>query len=268
MPGRSIVRPVLCEEEPFVDLAAGGRGLAHGCRLCHAPGGRSGPEYNIGQQLQAVLDADVAGLELWMREQEQAAQIVADDPRIAGPCQRLIEIAAHDGVSPGALIASSERKDLEAALQPWYTRQHYTGYIVADRQGRIVASQHDLLIGSKSPIIMRVFCPVNGETLVSRPYPSTVPLVDSKGRQRMNVPTMLAATPLRNPRGTSSARGLRIAPELDFTRIFYVADGHDRRDLCLRPAWGVALAKSLRGPAQTTFAAARSRRYAFDSQLR
>jgi hypothetical protein len=181
---------------------------------------------SIASQLQTVLEADVAALDVWMRDQQSYAEIVADDPRIGAAACRLIELAARDDVTPAVLATSQDRKELEAALKPWFDRHAFEGYVLADVQQRIVASQNDELVGKKAlagygEMLAAV---LQGKTVITRPFPSVAILVDDKGKARSNVPTMFAAAPLRDSQGAVvGALALRISPEADFTRILNVA---------------------------------------------
>ena len=180
---------------------------------------------SIAGQLQAILDADVAALDQWMQAQESYAQIAAEDPRIAG-LARVDRAGRPRGDKPGDTCYRARARRLQEALQPWFDRHGFRGYVVTDVRQKIVAALNDELIG-KGPIATseefksRVLA---GKALVSPPIPSVALLVDADGRARVNVPTMFAAAPLRDEQGqVVGVLALRIAPEIDFTRILNVA---------------------------------------------
>ena len=181
---------------------------------------------SIAGQLKAILEADVAALDQWMQAQEAYAQIAADDPRIGDLARELIALAQQEGTTPTALAAAPQRTKLQEALQPWFDQHAFRGYLVCDTRQKVVASANDELIG-KGPLpgnerfLARA---LKGEVLVSEPFPSVAVLVDPDGRTRSGVPTMFAAAPLRDAQGQIvGVLGLRIPPEVDFTRILNLA---------------------------------------------
>ena len=73
------------------------------------------------------------------------------------------------------------------------------------------------LLVEQGDFLTRVFA---GETLLSRPMHSDVPLPDATGELAEGQPTMFVAAPIRNARGTTVAvLTFRIAPGRDFNRI-------------------------------------------------
>lgn len=181
---------------------------------------------NAAHQLETVLKADVAALDVWSRSQESLVSIAASQPKIAEPALELIQQAKKPDMTPAALAAAPAAKQLREVLAPLIKRQGYSGYTVIDDTTRIVAAQQEELIGkSKLPGYMD-FVPkvLAGEAIVSRPFPSAVILTDEHGQARSMVPTMFVAAPLRDAAGKIvGGLGLRIRPETDFTRILNVA---------------------------------------------
>ena len=106
--------------------------------------------------------------------------------------------------------------------------EHYgfSGYVVLDPEFVVVAAANEEVIGLKSPpgYAERLRRCLEGEILVTPPFPSVGSLPDEQGNVRANVPTMFAAAPVRSADGKVIALlCLRIPPEKDFTRILATA---------------------------------------------
>jgi eukaryotic-like serine/threonine-protein kinase len=177
-------------------------------------------------QLQAILDADVAALRLWLHAQQASAQAVADGRQISRLAEALIERSHQDEVSTLALAAAPEAAELRAALSAVMERHGYFDFLLADRDRQTVAASHDDLIGKDvladhGEAIKEV---LTGEAIVAPPFPSHVLLPDEQGRLRANVPTMFAAAPVRGERReVIGVLVLRMRPADEFTRILNVA---------------------------------------------
>src|SRR4029079_16444493 len=98
----------------------------------------------------------------------------------------------------------------------------YIRYLVVDKSKRIIAATSRELIGQQDipeydSFLTRALA---GETCVSTPFPSVVALKDENGRLRTGVPTMFVCAPIRDESfQVVAVLGLRIRPELEFTRI-------------------------------------------------
>jgi hypothetical protein len=90
----------------------------------------------------------------------------------------------------------------------------------------VVASGREQLIGMQSPSGYEEHlrpC-LQGQAIVTPPFPSTAVLEDGQGTFRAGVPTMFAAAPIRSADGKVIAvLALRIPPDKDFTRILATA---------------------------------------------
>jgi len=182
----------------------------------------------LGAELETLLKADVAGLEIWLESQKSNAAAAARSPDLVRLVRTLIEVAGRPDGTPLDLAQSPATQDLAAELRPWIEEHEYSGYLVADAKERIVASQAGELLG-KGPLpgysdfLAKVLA---GEPTVSHPFPSVIILNDKSGRESAGVPTMYAAAPIRDEAGQIiAALGFRLQPEVDFTRIMSVARG-------------------------------------------
>ncbi|HEV3007057.1 MAG TPA: serine/threonine protein kinase [Pirellulales bacterium] len=177
-------------------------------------------------QLQAILGADVAALEVWLESQRSNVRTAAGAQRVAALCREIIELAGKPDSSPLALAQSPRAAELNSALKPWMEAQGYVDFIVADRELQIVAAGQDDLIGKSrlASYVEFLAIALDGKATVSRPFPSVAMLLDDHRELRSNVPTMFAAAPLRDGAGeVVGALAFRMRPERDFTRILNVA---------------------------------------------
>ena len=123
----------------------------------------------------------------------------------------------------------------------------YLGFMIIDREKRILVSSYDELIGTEIAAGYLPFfnAALGGSAGVTRPFPSTIPLPDGHGGFRPGVPTMIAGAPIRNAAGEIVALlGLRIRPEVDFTRILAVARTGSSGETYACDAQGVMLSES------------------------
>ena len=178
----------------------------------------------LAAELETILKADVAGLEIWLDAQKSNASAAARSADIQRLAAELVAISE----KPDSTAASQATRDLVAELAPWLEEHNYSGFVVADRTQRIVASHAPELLGKQSLPGYSEFLPkvLAGTETVSHPFPSIIVLTDKTGRTSAGLPTMYAAAPIRNADGqVFAALGLRLQPDIDFTRILSVARG-------------------------------------------
>jgi len=178
-------------------------------------------------ELTTVLRADVEALKLWMRIQEENAAVITDDPVIRKLVLELLDYSRTTGAKPGQLDDAPQQAPLAAELKPWVDRQAYTGYVVFDVNGLIVATDEDLLLGRNAimgdqhKFIEKVLA---GKPTVSHPFPSRIMLPGPDGVPMAGVPVMFVAAPVNGPDGKAAAVvALRIDPALEFSQILGVA---------------------------------------------
>ncbi|HEV3258900.1 MAG TPA: serine/threonine protein kinase [Gemmataceae bacterium] len=178
-------------------------------------------------ELQTVLNADVAALEVWFKSQIANAQTVAGDARVHKAIAPLLELAKQK--APDAvLLGSPHVAELRDYLKPMLDAQGYLGFMAVAPDGRVVAALRDQGIGRNvrsfagyEPFATKA---LTGTPTVSRPFPSTFMLPDKRGVLRAGLPTMFVSVPVRGAKGgVVAALHLRIRPEDDFTRILSIA---------------------------------------------
>src|SRR5262249_25305592 len=172
-------------------------------------------------ELQAILDADVAALQYWMRSQQGIAETAAGDPRVRDLVQRLVADART--VDRSEIIASPVLAELRAILGHTVTHSGYVDFVVVEPGGRTIAALDDTRLGRRG-LADRKFLDAafSGETTVSAPFPTEPRPPGEEACCDPGPATMFVATPVRGAGGEILAvLGFRIQPQ-EFTRILQV----------------------------------------------
>ncbi len=180
----------------------------------------------LASELKAVLNADVAGLEIWLEAQKSNASSAARSSDVQKLVAELLAVAEKPGSTALDLDKAPAADQLKAVLNQWIKEHRYTGYMVADVQQRIILSKAVELTDKTALPGYSEFLPdvLAGRATVSHPFPSVIVLTDNQGRTSVGLPTMYAAAPVHNAAGRVIAvLGFRLQPEKDFTRILSVA---------------------------------------------
>jgi eukaryotic-like serine/threonine-protein kinase len=180
----------------------------------------------IASNLKTILDANTEALRAWAATIKSRAEAVSEDARVAELVAGIVQRAGQQGASRGTLLASPQLGPLRRLLQPELDHYGFSGYVVLDPGFVVVAAENEQVIGMQLPSgyeegLRRC---LQGEILVTPPFPSVAMLVDEGGKVRPGVATMFAGAPMRAADGkVIGVLCLRIAPEKDFTRILATA---------------------------------------------
>jgi serine/threonine protein kinase len=174
----------------------------------------------LRSELQTLLNVETAMLETWFEVQRSNAESSANSLAIRQLAYELLEPAGE--AAPSAESIASLRTRLDKSLGPALSAHDYVGYLLADKNRRIVAASNTDLVGQEAiaeyePFLARALA---GTTNLSAPFASVVAMKDQSGRLLTGVPTMFVAAPIRDESfQVVGALALRIRPELEFTRI-------------------------------------------------
>jgi eukaryotic-like serine/threonine-protein kinase len=180
----------------------------------------------IAGNLETILNANTEALRAWAATVKSRAEAVAEDARLADLVGGILQQARQQSHSRAALLAAPQLAQLRALLQPELEHHGFSGYVVLDPDFTVVAAANEEIIGLRSPpgYAERLRRCLEGEIVVTPPFPSVAALPDERGNVHANVPTMFAAAPVRSADGKLVAiLCLRIPPEKDFTRILATA---------------------------------------------
>ena len=184
-------------------------------------------ETSLSEHLETILRTEVTALRLWLQETTADAEGVARDDWVCELAWQLKEAADLTPTNRRSLLSASPQALLRAHLEAILGPQGYTGYLVMSREGRILASDCDELIGR--PWEKRNSFPfqgaVKGRATILPPYASSLLLPDSAGRLRCGAPSLVALAPLCHSNGNIfGVIGLRVAPEGKFSGILAAGD--------------------------------------------
>ncbi|WP_235934745.1 serine/threonine protein kinase [Candidatus Laterigemmans baculatus] len=204
---------------------------------------------NLAGQLQALLDTEVAALEIWLADQRADAESLGHDQTVRTTVAKLADTAEQNPESVAAeLLTSPDRSVLREHLRPWLETHGAQGFAVVGRSGLVLAGDTDYGIGGTQltqtfeSVLEGVF---DGETLVLPPFKTMLLLADVDGVPRAGVPVMYIATPVRSDDGQIiAALCVRIRPEDEFTQILRVAQAGATGDTYALNAQGVLLTNS------------------------
>ncbi len=180
----------------------------------------------IAGNLRTILNANTEALRAWAATEKSRAEVVAEDARVADLVAAIVQQAKQPGASKATLLAAPQLAQLRALLQPDLDHYGFTGYVLLDPDFVVVAAAREEAIGIRSPpgYAEHLRQCLEGQILVTPPFPSIAMLPDEGGKMRAGVPTMFAAAPVRGADGKVIALlCLRITPEKDFTRILATA---------------------------------------------
>ncbi len=182
---------------------------------------------NVSSGLQTLVRVETEMLKKWFDVQESTAESLANDSQVRQNIYELLEGFDASQTSSGIALDSDLHKQLASELGPAMSSHSYEGFIVADKTKRIVSSSYAALIGERDIPEYDHFLDraLNGETLVSAPFPSVVMMKSADGRARMGVPTMYACSPVRDASfQVVAVLAMQIRPELEFTQILQLGE--------------------------------------------
>tara|TARA_R110002095_G_scaffold141024_1_gene122396 strand:+ start:521 stop:2626 length:2106 start_codon:yes stop_codon:yes gene_type:complete len=180
----------------------------------------------VSDNLQTILNADVAALNIWLEREESLAEVLANELRI----QKLTgELVAIDQQNPDDREALLHSKSLAELRSEFSSELEHLGYLdvgIFSLNGRVLVSSRDEPIGRADlPIQKSALDKVRqGKATVTRPFESLFARKTDSGELKAGLPTMLALAPVRDESGKIiAAIALLIRPDINFTRILSVA---------------------------------------------
>ncbi|QDT44311.1 Serine/threonine-protein kinase PknB [Gimesia alba] len=180
----------------------------------------------VADNLETILNADVAALNIWLEREESLAEVLAEEPRIQKLTAELIDISQQNPDDREALLRSTSLTELRAEFESELEHLGYLDVGLFSLNGRVIASSRDEPIGRADlPIQKSALEKVaQGEATVTRPFESLFARQTDSGELKAGLPTMLAMAPVKDDAGKPiAALALLIRPDVNFTRILSVA---------------------------------------------
>lgn len=177
---------------------------------------------SLASELQTLLNVETAMLENWYASQKSSVELIANNSEIRRLCNDLVLAHSDLEANKATLNRDESRVALERLIMSQLNLREHQGFVIADREHRILASNHNELVGKEHLTQFNDFInsALDGKLVVSAPFQSVIALKDSSGNYRAGMPTMFVAAPVRDDRlQVCGVLALRIPPEREFTRI-------------------------------------------------
>jgi len=186
---------------------------------------------SLQSQLTTLLNVQRSMLETWLHIQESNAQSLANDAQVRELAAQLIVASQSSGPSARGKAAqtaplavptmSSIQSRITQELTAGMSAHNFIRYILVDKECRILAGTSPELLGRIVPEYEHFLSRgLEGQVMVSAPFPSVIVLADEHGRTRTGVATMFVVAPIYDTdQKVIAALGLRIRPDCEFTQI-------------------------------------------------
>jgi len=177
---------------------------------------------NLSQNLRVILSANEKSLRFWIKDMIRYTEVLASQPEMRKNIISLIRIAKNEDVTAETLIKTQELIWLREYLGKVTNRYEFTGFVIFDPTGYQVGALLDEPVGKRQLIERSDFFyrSLQGDTVVSQPFPGEVDLPDNEGIMRPDQPTMFVSTPVRDDSGNiMGVLAFRIPPGLEFTHM-------------------------------------------------
>ncbi len=181
---------------------------------------------NLSAQLATTLSANVESLKIWTEDKKTDAEILAAQPEIREKILSLVALTQEKDISAAFLKQTPELGWLREHLGSACKKYGFIGFVLFDPTGYQVGALLEEPVGKRQIIGKSDFFyrSLQGDTVLSHPFPGEVPLPDMKGVWRKNWPTMFASTPIRDRENrVVGVLAFRIRPETNFTQILEVS---------------------------------------------
>ena len=155
---------------------------------------------SLEARLNSEVDTYVRALEMWLDEQRKVVHSWASDAGVRTEILDFMNSPLGSEWNRERVLASAELKRLRMRLTPVCEAHGYVGFVVIDRDGRQVATLLDDALGrllDAKPLetIQRAW---QGNSVITLPFVSSIPLPDENGMLEQKQITMLAAAPIQD----------------------------------------------------------------------
>lgn len=175
--------------------------------------------------LNVMVETSVAALHVWMDDQRDNAQLLADDGELREGIKQLLSLADGSQAVDRQLLQSPAQESLRLRLKNRMAQCGYVGFFVVSPDSIVLAADIDAPVGKPVDGYRKEICAqaFAGKPTVSKPFPSPLLLENERGELRPNLPTMVAVAPVLNESGKPIAvLSLRIRPQDQFSRILQI----------------------------------------------
>ncbi|NQU55847.1 MAG: PAS domain S-box protein [Rhodospirillales bacterium] len=182
-----------------------------------------GAKKDVGKSLKSTLETSQIAIRNQLDVQKKAAVAWASNIMIRKSVTELVALPR----DTASLINSQAQKDLRKLIGPLFEIVGYRGFFVIGNDNISLASSRDINVGTinllarQEGFLERIW---TGETLLSLPLASDVPLKDTSGKVVENLATMFVGTPIKSANGDVLAvLTFRLDPDESFSPVFHRA---------------------------------------------
>ncbi len=175
---------------------------------------------DLMKSLSTTLKTSHTSIKIMFESQRKVVEFWANNVRLRAITKELINLSN----TTNTLITSSSLASLRDLLTPVNKILGYRGFFIIGEDNTNLASSRDNNIGTMNllteqpELLDRLW---SGETLITLPQPSDVPLLDTDGGMIPGLSTMFVATSIKDEMGKIMAiLTLRIDPVESFTKVF------------------------------------------------
>ncbi|MFQ3236642.1 MAG: PAS domain S-box-containing protein [Paraglaciecola sp.] len=178
-------------------------------------------QFALSETLNTTLRITQQGIESWVSENKHTINTLVSSDHVISLTEQLLAIDR----TPKSLSNSPFQKEIRVFIQPTLIWHKLSGFFLISVDNINLASARDENIGAvnlltQQPGIMQKL--MSGETVVTLPQPSDVPLKNEEGRLTPLYPTMLMGAPIKDKSNKIIAfLTLRIDPSIDFIKVFH-----------------------------------------------
>ena len=179
-------------------------------------------EKSISSELQTILQSNKDTLRIWNQEKRSQVNNWANNPNVREDIISLSRLTTQQDTPSETLLKTQELADLRRILGPVCNSHNYVEFVVFDSTGLQIGALLDQPIGQRKLVQYSDFVArsLEGETVVSLPFLSEIPLPTIHGQWKKKWPTMFVSTPVRNDSGeVVGVLSFRLRPEIEFSRI-------------------------------------------------
>jgi signal transduction histidine kinase len=180
--------------------------------------------------LDTALEMNAKVIKEWIKDKKLDSRVLASQPLINKNILSLIELSKKPNVTSKTLLQSPELSWLRKSLGPLSKEYGFYEFIIINKNGLQAGALYDKAVGrndlSKNSDFFEKT--LNGETIVTLPFLSEIPLKDSKGNLRDSLPNIIISTPVINSLGeTVGILAFRLPPETGFSNLMSLSQFGD-----------------------------------------
>lgn len=180
---------------------------------------REAAQRDTAKSLSTVVATSYQALVSWFEEEQRTARILADNEAVRTYAQKLLKVRRNRN----ELLSAPAQQELRSWFAPVLVTKEHQGFFLVALDGVSIASARDENVGTDNLLIQQenfLEAITSGNTMMSLPLRSDVPLVDRQGNLTEGLPTMFVGAPVRDDTSKVIAALLfRIDPQRDFSSI-------------------------------------------------